>query len=62
MKTYENIIKGISYWYFYDYHIKRWTVLKIDESDYQLGNAEYYANKQSLINAHKEFNFKICVN
>jgi hypothetical protein len=60
MKTYENIINETRYWYFYDTHIKSWTILIVDEQDYQVGNAEYYANKKSLLKDYK-FNFKNCV-
>jgi hypothetical protein len=32
-----NIIKGTKYWYFYDTHIKSWTVFKVDKRNYQIG-------------------------
>ncbi len=57
MKTYENIINENKYWYFYDIHIKSWTVFKVDKQNYQTGNAEYFANKKSLLKNYK-FNFK----
>ena len=57
MKTYENIINGIKYRYFFDKSIKSWTVYKVDENNYQVGNAEYYANKTSLL-MNYNFNFK----
>ena len=60
MQTYENTIKGTRYWYFYDTHIKSWTVLKVDKQNYQIGDAEHYANKKSLLKDYK-FNFKNCV-
>jgi len=57
MNTYENIIDETRYWYFYDVHIKSWTVFKVDKQNYQVGNAEHYANKRLLKQNHK-FNFK----
>lgn len=60
MKTYESIIEGIRYFYFYDVHIKSWTVFRVDSNNYQVGDAEHYANKESLLKDYK-FNFKNCV-
>jgi hypothetical protein len=57
MKTYQNIIKGTRYWYFYDRWVKSWTVYKVDKQGYQVGNAEHYANKKSLLKDYK-FDFK----
>jgi hypothetical protein len=57
MKTYEDIINETRYWYFYDTNIKSWTVFKVDDQNYQVGNAEHYANKKSLLKDYK-FNFK----
>lgn len=53
MKTYENTIDGIRYWYFYDLAIKSWTVFVVDEEGNQTGNSEYFANKKILLKNYK---------
>ena len=45
MKTYEK--DGLRYWW--DFHIRFWTVTHIDTDGNQIGTAEYYANKTQLI-------------
>ena len=57
MKTYESVIKGNKYWYFYDIHIKSWTVFKVDKQGNQIFDVEYYAYKKSLLKDYK-FDFK----
>ena len=59
-KTYENVINGIRYWYFYDRSIKSWTVFEVDVVGNQVNGAEYFANKFSLLASYK-LNFKNCV-
>jgi hypothetical protein len=51
-------INGLQYMYFFDKSIKSWTVLQIDINQNQIGNAEYFANKQSLLNIYN-FIFRI---
>lgn len=43
--------------YFYDPYIRSWTVYKIDENGYQVGDAEHYAHKQSLKLNYPNFKF-----
>jgi hypothetical protein len=57
MTSYENVINEIRYMYFYDNGIKSWTVMQIDKNENQISNAEYYANKKSLLKDYK-FDFK----
>lgn len=54
MTTYEQ--DGYRYWY--DTHIRMWTVLTIDENGDQVGHAEYFANRDQLKANYPEFNFK----
>lgn len=46
MKTYE----GFGYRWFYDYHLRIWTIYKIDEDGNQIGFAEYYPKNRLLLN------------
>ena len=57
MKTYEQILDNIRWWYFYDRTLRLWTVFIVDENDYQVGEANYYNDKKQMLEQHK-FNFK----
>ena len=54
MVTYQQ--NNFRYWY--DTHIKMWTVLTIDDDGYQIGHAEYFANRSQLLANYPKFNFK----
>lgn len=45
------------YRYFYDTHIKMWTVLKIDENGDQVGCAEYFNDRKQLLANYQIFKF-----
>ncbi len=55
MKTYQE--NGKRYWF--DWSIKSWTLINIDDKGNQIGNAEYYANKTQLIRNYPTLKFKI---
>ena len=59
MKTYYQIVNGTHYTYFWDFHIKSWTVYESDVNNDgdQLSDAQYFANKTSLLSSYP-FNFK----
>jgi hypothetical protein len=57
MKTYKALINKVTYIYFYDKYIKSWTVIQVDANENQVGDAEYFANKESLLSNYN-FNFK----
>ena len=46
MKTYEQN----GYRFFYDFHLRMWTIYKIDNNGNQLGSAEYYSKDRLLLN------------
>jgi len=56
--TYEQILDGTKYMYFYDIYIKSWTIYKVNDSYEQINEAEHYANKNMLLK-HYKLNFKI---
>ena len=57
MKTYEQTIKGVRYWYFYDTNVRSWVVYDVDENDYQVNGAEYFPNKKELLLSYRfDFN------
>ena len=56
MKVYKQTINKINFMYFFDAHIKSWTVMQLDIYGNQIGFTEYFANKQSLLSNYK-FNF-----
>ena len=58
MKTYIQIVNGIRYQYFYDRNIRSWTVYKVDKNDYQIGDADYYANRSGMLIHYPKFDFK----
>lgn len=53
MKTYEDS----GFRYFYDYHIKLWTLLTIDSEGNQVGNVQYFVNKTQLILNYPQLSF-----
>ena len=56
MKTYEEILNGNFYRYYYDTSIKLWTVYIIDGLGNQISEeADYYQNKTQML---KVLNFK----
>lgn len=57
MKTYTEGIKGEIFMYFWDPSIKSWTILQIDRAGNQIGEADYCANKQSLMANYPLFSF-----
>ena len=54
MKTYYS--PGYRYWY--DIHLKMWTVLIVDKEGNQIGHAEYFGNRGQLVTNYPNFNFK----
>lgn len=62
MKTYEQIVDGDRWWYFYDRSIRLWTVFKVDENDYQIDTADHYHDRPQLLQQHPQFNFKKVIN
>ena len=58
MKTYEQKIGDEIIRYYYDPHIRFWTLYRIDEGGNQISDAEYYGNKEQLKCNYKELNFK----
>jgi hypothetical protein len=57
MKAYQNTVGKIKFVYFYDTNIRSWTVYRVDEKNYQVGDAEHYPNKKELLKCYN-FNFK----
>lgn len=57
MVTYLNSIDGVLYHYFYDWKIQNWTVYRVDNNGYQVGNAEYFANRTHMLGSYA-FDFK----
>lgn len=55
MKTYTK--NGFRF--FYDTHIKFWTVLKIDKDGNQIGTAEYFPNKENLFINYPYFKYSV---
>jgi hypothetical protein len=58
MKTYYHNQEGNFFRYFFDPNITSWTVLRIDALGNQVGHADYYANKASLLSVYPFFKFK----
>lgn len=54
MKTYQDN----GYRYYYDTHIRMWTIYVIDQLNNQVGNADYHANKSRLIVNYPMLQFK----
>lgn len=54
MNTYSH--EDIRYWY--DRSIMSWTVQRVDSQGYQVGDCEYYANKDSLLANYPFLKFK----
>ena len=44
-----------NYIFWFDWHIKSWTVTKRDNEGNQIGTAEYYANKCQLLANYPQF-------
>jgi hypothetical protein len=58
MRTYEEIIDGRRYLYYYDWSIRLWTVLEVDSDGGQLSyEADYFHDKEQMLEQYK-FTFK----
>ena len=44
--------------YYYDSHIRFWTVVVLDDEGNQIGYAEYFANREQLLSNYPSFKFK----
>ena len=53
MKTYLDF----PFMYFYDFHIKLWTIYEVDNNLFQLSNADYYHDKTQLLDAYPMLKF-----
>ena len=43
--------------YFYDYHIKLWTVFEVDQNDFKIGDVEYFNDRQQMLKQYPQFYF-----
>jgi hypothetical protein len=45
------------YRYYFDTHIRMWTVVVLDSENNQIGHAEYFGNRKQLLTNYPEFKF-----
>lgn len=49
MKTYIGTANGKTYRYFYDPHIRFWTIYQIDREGNQIADADYCPDRETLL-------------
>lgn len=59
MKTYRTTFEGKTFQYYYDHHIKLWTIYEIDEDGFQTSEeANHFHDKTQLKSYYPFLDFK----